>query len=124
MTDATPPPAGSPDYWQAETLRLSSDLEAIAQAFHDLAERLPRAIQQAADLGLMREQHDMAGVRTALLGEQTMNVERDEAQAGDHAGLVRLEGQLTLLTAAVHRLEQTVTINARCAGCPDNEVGT
>lgn len=105
--DATPP--AMPEFWAEQTRALADDLNAIAAAFTDLAERIPRAIHQAADLGLMREQHDVAGLATAVRGDLQLNAARDQAQAIDHSALEQLRGDLIALRGEVallrHRLD-------------------
>ena len=93
----TPPPPDNPGFWAEQAAQLALDLEATSQAFHLLAATFPRAIQQAADLGLMREQHDMATIRTVVRGEQALAMLRD-------AALVRIEGRLALVEAKLDQL--------------------
>lgn len=101
----TQPPNRNPEFWTEHALVLAKDLNAIAGAFLDLSERLPRAIQQAADLGLMREQHDYAGLSSALRGDIALNVVRDDAQSADHASIAQLQNLYALLKADVERLQ-------------------
>lgn len=101
---STPPPSRNPEFWTEQSLALAKDLNAIAAAFLDLSERLPRAIQQAADLGLMREQHDYGNLSTALQGDIALNVARDDAQRDDHASIAQLQGHVALLRADLERL--------------------
>lgn len=102
---STPPPSRNPEFWTDQALALAKDLNAIAGAFLDLSERLPRAIQQAADLGMMREQHDYANLSTALRGDIAMNMQRDDAQSADHADIAQLQRLYALIKADVERLQ-------------------
>lgn len=88
------------EFWSEQARALALDLEAIAAAFLDLSARLPRAIQQAADLGLMREQHDAQGFRTALRGDIALNAERDVRVDDLAQALARLEARLDALARA------------------------
>lgn len=94
MSSETPPPQSSAEFWSEQALRLSTDLNAIEYALTLLRNALPSAVQQAADLGLMREQHDVAGLQTALRGDIALN------EARDHA-VENIDRRLTLLEAQV-----------------------
>jgi hypothetical protein len=112
------PPAGNPEFWADQTMALAQDLTAVASdlaalgaqlslsssIFERLAVRLPRAIDQAANLGLMREQHDYAGLSSALRGDIALNVARDDAQIADHASITQLQAFYAVLRADVERL--------------------
>jgi hypothetical protein len=112
------PPAGDPEYWAKQTQLLASDLNAVgadlaalgaqlslaASIFERLAVRLPRAIHEAADLGVLVKHHEMANLSTALQGDIAMNMARDDAQATDHASITQLQNIVALLRADVERL--------------------
>lgn len=102
-----PIPLGAPssvDAWADEAMRFATELDAVEAAIGVLRQSLPAAIQQAADLGLMREQHDAAGLRMVVRGEQALNQDRDRRQEEDHAALVRLEGRVAMVEAKLDRV--------------------
>lgn len=86
----TPVPPESAEFWAEQALAFTERVRAAAEA-------LGEAIHAAADLGLMREQHDMASLRTAVLGGQAL-------QDQDHAALIRLEGRLSMVEGKVDRV--------------------
>ena len=88
----TIPPSYDPQFWEKQAMALAALLSAIEAALRVLSETLPPAIQQAADLGLMREQHDTAGLRTAVRGGQAL-------ADIDHDHLERLEARVAALEA-------------------------
>lgn len=91
------PPAENAEFWTEQTTAFSDGLETVAAAFRVLVSELPAVIQQAADLGLMREQHDMANVTTAVRGDAALNIERDDA-------VHRLEARVAAVESKVDKI--------------------
>ena len=90
----TTPPPNSPEFWQEQALAFATALCVVETALQQLLTSLPSAIQQAADLGLMREQHDTAGLRTAVLGGQALADVDHERLGALEARVAALEGRL------------------------------
>jgi hypothetical protein len=99
-------PQESPEFWAEQAQSLTEDLVQVDAALETLRLRLTRAIGQAADLGLMREQHDTATIRTVVRGEQELSIIREQRQDDDRAAIIRLEGRIALVECRIETVER------------------
>lgn len=99
-------PQEDSSFWTEQAQALTNDLAQVDAAIDTLRRHLSRAIGQAADLGLMREQHDNATIRTVVRGEQELAIAREQRQDSDHGAIVRLEGRIALVEERIGKVEQ------------------